>query len=70
MSAMTLSQTPWFSEVDIGFRLSCLPGVRTQMTRSRVRTGELTGQALNLEDANTIIPMLSPPPRRCSPRGS
>ena len=25
------------------------------MTRSRVRTDELTGQALNLEDANTTV---------------
>ena len=47
--------SPWLSEVDIGFRISCLLGVRTQMTRNRVRTDELTGHALDLSDANTII---------------
>lgn len=46
---------PWLSEVDIGFRISCLLGVRTQVTRNRARTDELTGHALDLSDANTII---------------
>ena len=46
---------PWLSEVDIGFRISCLLGVRTQMTRNRHRTDELTGHHLDLGDPNTVI---------------
>lgn len=46
---------PWLSEVDIGFRMSCLLGVRTQMTRNRSRTDELTGHRLDLRNAETII---------------
>jgi AcrR family transcriptional regulator len=46
---------PWLSEVDIGFRISCLLGVRTQMTRSRKRTDELSGHQLDLSDPEVII---------------
>jgi len=46
---------PWLSEVDIGFRISCLLGVRSQMTRSRQRTDELTRHSLDLTDPNVII---------------
>lgn len=46
---------PWLSETDIGFRISCLLGVRTQMTRSRRRTDELTGHRLDLGDPNIVI---------------
>lgn len=46
---------PWLSEVDIGFRISCLLGVRSQMTRSRDRTGELTGHRLDLDDPEVVI---------------
>lgn len=46
---------PWLSEVDIGFRISCLLGVRTQMTRNRHRTDELTNHAIDLDDASTVI---------------
>lgn len=46
---------PWLSEVDIGFRISCLLGVRSQMTRSRQRTEELTGHQLALGDPEVVI---------------
>jgi len=41
--------------VDIGFRISCLLGVRSQMTRSRQRTEELTGHRLALGDPDVVI---------------
>lgn len=46
---------PWLSEVEIGFRISCLLGVRTQMTRNRHRTDELTGHTLDLKDAEVVL---------------
>jgi len=46
---------PGLSEVDIGFRMSCLLGVRTQMTRNRHRTDELTDHALDLKDSEVVI---------------
>lgn len=46
---------PWLDEVDIGFRISCLLGVRSQMTRSRNRTEELTGHKLSLGDPEVVI---------------
>lgn len=61
---------PWLSDVDIGFRISCLLGVRTQMTRNRHRTDELTHHRLDLNDPEVIIanvvaataPMFATPP--------
>jgi AcrR family transcriptional regulator len=46
---------PWFDETEIGFRLSCVLGVRTQMTRQRPRTQVLTGDLVNLGDAEALI---------------
>jgi AcrR family transcriptional regulator len=46
---------PWLSAVDAGFRISCLLGVRSQMTRSRHRTDELTGHQLDLCDPEVVI---------------
>lgn len=61
---------PWLSEVEIGFRISCLLGVRTQMTRNRDRTDELTGHRLDLADPEVVLaqivaataPMFTRPP--------
>jgi AcrR family transcriptional regulator len=61
---------PWLSDVEIGFRISCLLGVRSQMTRSRPRTDELTGHQLDLTDADVVLahvvaataPMFKVPP--------
>lgn len=46
---------PWLSDTQIGFRISCLLGVRSQMTRSRDRTDVLTGHALDLSDPEVVI---------------
>ena len=46
---------PWLSDVDVGFRISCLLGVRSQMTRNRHRTDELTGHNLDLSDPTLVI---------------
>lgn len=46
---------PWLGDVEIGFRMSCLLGVRSQMTRSRERTDELTGHGLDLADPEVVI---------------
>lgn len=61
---------PWLSEVDVGFRISCLLGVRSQMTRSRNRTDELTNHSLDLGDPEVVLaqvvaataPMFTSPP--------
>lgn len=61
---------PWLSDVEIGFRISCLLGVRSQMTRNRRRTDELTNHALDLGDAQVVLaqlvaataPMFTTPP--------
>lgn len=60
---------PWFDEVEIGFRLSCALGVRTQITRQRERTAVLTRNAMDLDDPEALIretvaaiaPMFAPP---------
>jgi AcrR family transcriptional regulator len=46
---------PWLSDVDIGFRISCLLGVRSQMTRNRHRTDALTYHALDLRDPQVVL---------------
>jgi Transcriptional regulator len=46
---------PWLTDVEIGFRISCLLGVRSQMTRNRERTGELTGHAIDMDDPEAVI---------------
>lgn len=46
---------PWLSDVDIGFRISCLLGVRSQMTRNQRRTDELTNHQLDLADPAVVI---------------
>jgi AcrR family transcriptional regulator len=61
---------PWLSDVDVAFRISCLLGVRSQMTRNRDRTDELTGHKLDLNDPTLVIaqivsataPMFTTPP--------
>lgn len=46
---------PWLSDVDIGFRINCLLGIRTQLTRNRDRTEEMTNHQLDLGDAELVI---------------
>jgi len=46
---------PWLSDVDIGFRISCLLGVRSQIIRNRHRTEMLTGHAIDLGNADVVL---------------
>jgi AcrR family transcriptional regulator len=46
---------PWLSEADIGWRLSCALGIRSQIIRSRARTEALTNHSIDLDDANEVI---------------
>ncbi|NGP16977.1 TetR family transcriptional regulator [Devosia aurantiaca] len=61
---------PWLSDVEIGFRMSCLLGIRSQMTRNRSRTEQLTNHQLDLGNADVVLaqviaaaaPMFTTPP--------
>lgn len=46
---------PWLDEVDIGWRLNCALGIRSQVTRSRKRTEVLTNHKMNLDDPDLVI---------------
>lgn len=46
---------PWLDEVDIGWRLNCALGIRSQVTRSRQRTELLTDHRMNLDDPDLVI---------------
>lgn len=62
--------SPWLTDAEIGFRISCVLGVRSQMTRNRERTIELSGAAIDMCNADTVVahvvaataPMFSVPP--------
>lgn len=46
---------PWLDEVDIGWRLNCALGIRSQVTRSRERTEIMTGHQIDLNDPEEVI---------------
>jgi AcrR family transcriptional regulator len=46
---------PWLDEVDIGWRLNCALGIRSQVTRSRQRTELLTDHQIDLDDPDLVI---------------
>ncbi|MGX1307759.1 AcrR family transcriptional regulator [Amorphus suaedae] len=46
---------PWLDEAEIGFRLSCALGVRSQVIRSRGRTAALSNHAIDLSDPDVVI---------------
>ena len=46
---------PWLDELDIGWRLNCALGIRTQVIWSPSRTEVLTGHCINLKDPETVI---------------
>lgn len=46
---------PWLDEVDIGWRLSCALGIRSQVIRSRLRTEVLTDHEIDLADPEIVI---------------
>nr|WP_250810370.1 TetR family transcriptional regulator [Neorhizobium tomejilense] len=47
--------SPWLDEVDIGWRLNCALGIRSQVTRSRSRTEVLTNYGIDLDDPDMVI---------------
>lgn len=61
---------PWLSDAEIGFRISCVLGVRSQVIRSRHRTEMLTDHAIDLGNAEVVldqvvaatVPMFISPP--------
>ncbi|MDL2398292.1 TetR/AcrR family transcriptional regulator [Rhizobium mayense] len=46
---------PWLDDVDVGWRLNCALGIRSQVTRSRSRTEILTNHAIDLDNADIVI---------------
>ncbi|MCQ1836347.1 TetR family transcriptional regulator [Neorhizobium galegae] len=46
---------PWLDDVDIGWRLNCALGIRSQVTRSRSRTEVLTNYSIDLDDPEIVI---------------
>ena len=46
---------PWLSEAEIGWRMSCALGIRSQVTRSRLRNEVLTKRTINFSDADEVI---------------
>ncbi len=46
---------PWLSEAEIGWRMSCALGIRSQATRHRLRSEVLTNHTIDFSDADTVI---------------
>ncbi|MEO3385272.1 helix-turn-helix domain-containing protein [Mesorhizobium sp. CAU 1741] len=46
---------PWLSEAEIGWRMSCALGIRSQVTRSRSRNEVLTDHTIDFSDAGQVI---------------
>lgn len=46
---------PWLSEAEIGWRMSCALGIRSQVTRSRLRNEVLTSHTIDFSDAEEVI---------------
>jgi AcrR family transcriptional regulator len=46
---------PWLSDAEIGFRISCALGIRSQVIRQRARTEVLTNHEIDMGDAELVI---------------
>ena len=46
---------PWLSDAEIGWRMSCALGIRSQVTRSRLRNEVLTDHTIDFSDAEAVI---------------
>jgi AcrR family transcriptional regulator len=46
---------PWFDDSEIGWRISCALGIRSQVIRHRMRTQVLTNHEMDLDDADGVI---------------
>lgn len=46
---------PWLDEAEIGWRMSCALGIRSQVTRNRLRNEVLTGHSIDFSNADEVI---------------
>lgn len=46
---------PWLSEADVGWRINCALGIRSQFTRHRQRVVILTNNEMDFDDADVVI---------------
>lgn len=46
---------PWLTEAEIGWRMSCALGIRSQVTRNRLRNELLTDHSIDFSDADAVI---------------
>lgn len=46
---------PWLSEAEIGWRMSCALGIRSQVTRSRLRNEVLTDHTIDFSNAEEVV---------------
>lgn len=46
---------PWLDDADIGWRMSCALGIRSQVTRSRQRSEILTNHTFDFSNAEEVI---------------
>lgn len=46
---------PWLTDSDIGWRISCALGIRSQVIRQRHRTEVLTDHEIDMDDAELVI---------------
>ena len=46
---------PWLSDAEIGWRISCALGIRSQIIRQRQRTEVLTNHEIDMDDAELVI---------------
>lgn len=49
------THAPWLSDADIGWRITCALGIRSQVTRSRLRSEVLTEHTIDFSDADIVI---------------
>lgn len=50
-----LKVAPWLDEAEIGFRISCLLGIRSQLIRHRQRTEALTMGRIDMSDPEALL---------------
>ena len=46
---------PWLDDAEIGWRMSCALGIRSQVTRNRLRNEVLTGHSIDFSNADEVI---------------
>ncbi|MBP0437091.1 TetR/AcrR family transcriptional regulator [Tianweitania sediminis] len=54
-SAHFRAHAPWLSEAEVGWRISCALGIRSQVTRNRLRNEVLTQSTIDFSDPEEVI---------------